>query len=175
MKQQIKPALESLVLGQDTQTLEIGSSAEQRDAVLAMLGQTRRSVRIISRHLDAAIYDNEAVVNAFKGIALANRRAQIRILVQDIAPVVKEGHRLVDLSRRLSSFMKLRVPAKEHASYNNAVLVADDIGTIFRAHAGRYEGSVNFNDMRNAEDYVHLFDEMWDHAHEHAELRRLKL
>lgn len=175
MQQPVTPALETLVLGRDTKPLELSSSAEQQEAVLAMLGQTRRSVRIISRHLDAAIYDSEAVVEACKGIALSNRRAWIRILVQDISLVIRDGHRLVNLAKRLSSSVKLRVPAKEHASYNNAVLVADDVGTIFRGHAGRYEGTVTFNDARNAEDYVSLFDEMWEHAEEHADLRGLKL
>lgn len=55
------------------------------------------------------------------------------------------------------------------------MLVADDVGTIFRGHAGRYEGTVTFNDRGNAEDYVSLFDEMWEHAQEHADLRRLKI
>lgn len=112
MQQPVAPVLERLVLGRDTEPLELTTSAEQREAVVRMLGQTRRSVRIISRHLDAAIYDSEAVVEACKSIALSNRRAWIRVLVQDISPVIRDGHRLVNLAKLSAALSKSGYPPR---------------------------------------------------------------
>ena len=66
----------------------------------------------------------------------------------------------MDLYRRLPTYMDIRLPAKEHESYNSAFLVVDKTGVIFRSHADRYEGTANFNDQKTVEDLSKMFSDM---------------
>ena len=162
-----------LTLGRSDQRVELHTSADNRAATLAMLMQTQRSVTIFTRDLDAKILDNAQVVGAVKDFVLRSRQSRVRIITQDISKIVSQGHRLVNLYRRVPSYMDIRIPAKEHQSYNAAFLVFDHLGVIFRNHADRYEGTATFNDKINAQDLSNRFDDMWEASHGHPGLRVL--
>lgn len=167
--------LERLVLGQTEEPLEIQTSADNREAALAMIRQTERTLTIFSRDLDGKIFDDVQLVNAVKDLVLKSRHSRVRIITRDISRILSRGHRLVNLYRRLPTYMDIRLPAKEHASYNSAFLVSDRAGVLFRMHADRYEGTVNFNDQKSAEDLSNLFNDMWEAGREHPDLRILSV
>jgi len=166
---------EDLRLGVSEQSIELSGAEDNRLAALLLARQARRSLVIMSRDLDAPIFDDEDFVEAVKGLALATRGSHVHILVRDVARIVRDGHRLLELVRRLPSFMAMRVPAPEHESYNSAFVIADRTGVIFRKHADRYEGTVGFADRREAENLARLFDEMWETAREHPDLRQIRI
>ncbi len=165
----------NLVLGESVDPVAVDGSAENRAAVLAMVAQAQRSLEIVTRDLDAPVYDDAEVVEAIKGLVLGSRQSRVRILINDTTRIVQQGHRLLELVRRLSSFMEMRVPAREHQAYNSAFLVADRTGTVYRSHADRYDGSVCFNDLRGADELIRQFEEMWEVAEVPAALRRFTL
>jgi len=78
----------------------------------------------------------------------------------------------VALAQRLSSFIEIRVPAREYDDYNAAFLLVDGTGLIYRTLSDRYEGTVDFNDPRRAQDLGRQFEEMWQTASPDANLRR---
>jgi hypothetical protein len=165
----------TLVLGE--RDLEFGvDRAEPLGAVtLALAAQARRTLDIVSRHLDPSLFDREDFVDAVKSLALSSRRAEIRLLVLDPAPVVLRGHRLVQLAQRLSSFIQLRVPSAEHREFNEAWVVADNTGYVHRRFSDRFEGTANFADPRHAARLTNRFDEIWQRANPDPNLRRLHL
>ena len=167
--------LEGLVLGKTKEPVELQSSADNRDAALAMIRQTQRSLTIFSRDLDTKIFDDAELVDAVKVLVLKSRHSRVRIITQDISQILSRGHRLIDLYRRLTTYMEIRLPAKEHDSYNSAFLVSDRTGVIFRAHADLYDGTMNFNDQKTAEDLYKIFDEMWEAGCDHPDLRTLSV
>lgn len=167
--------LERLVLGQTEEPLEIETSTDNREAALAMIRQTQRSLTIFSRDLDGKIFDDTELVGAVKDLVLKSRHSRVRIITRDISRILSRGHRLVDLYRRLPTYMDIRLPAKEHGSYNSAFVVSDRTGVLFRMHADRYEGTVNFNDQKTAEDLSNLFDDMWEAGSDHPDLRVLSV
>jgi len=144
-------------------------------AVRAMTDVTRRELAVVSRHLDRRVFEDDAVVEAFKRVATRGRGARIRLIVTDVAPLVRDGHRLVDLSRRVSSHMHLRVPGRAHRRINESWLLADTTGYMRLPLADRYEGSVDFDDRRTHRDLIERFDEMWEAGREDPNLRRLSL
>ena len=167
--------LSEMVLGEPSEPIELGTREDNRAAALELVRQARRSLELMSRDLDPHVYDNPAFVDAIKAFVLNSRRARVRILIRDVSHIVKDGHRLVELCYRLPSYLAIRTLAREHENYNSAFLIADGVGTLYRTHADRFEGSVNFDDKGSAEDLLNLFDEMWEHADAHPDLRRLSL
>ena len=167
--------LEQLVLGQTEDPVELQTSLDNREVALAMIRQTQNSLSIVSRDLDAKIFDDADLVDAVKDLILNSRHSRVRIITRDISRIINQGHRLVDLYHRLPSYMDIRLPAKEHETYNSAFVVSDRFGVIFRSHADRYEGTANFNDQKTAEDLSKIFEDMWEAGHDHPDLRTLSV
>jgi hypothetical protein len=106
-------------------------------------------------------------------LARRGRRSHVHIIVQDSARAVKEGHRLITLAQRLSSYVQIRNPGRDHMDYAGAFLVADGTGLLRRNLADRYEGVVDFNDRLAARELERYFLEVWEHGHPDPQLRRL--
>jgi hypothetical protein len=166
---------ERFVLKKDAQSVAIDSSEECRLAALSMVRQAARSIDIVSRQLDPQMYDNEDFCEAVSQLVVGSRRAQVRVLLRYTDPVIKHGHRLVTLSQRLSSFISLRIPAKEYDEYNAAFLIVDGAGVIYRTLSDTFNGTANFNDPRKAQELTRQFEEMWQTATLDANLRRAHL
>lgn len=169
------PDFSNHVLGETADTVGVGRSGEVRAAATSMVRQARRTLDLVSRNLDAAVYDDAEFLEATKQLVLRSGRTQMRILVQDATPAVTRGHRLLELTRRLSSYMDIRVPGRQHANYNSAFLIVDRMGTIFRPLADRYDGVVCFRNPREAGELSELFEEMWALADTDPNLRALKV
>ena len=162
---------ERFVLKEDAQTVAIDTSEECRLAALSMARQAARSIEIVSRQLDPQMYDDRDFCEAVSQLIVGSRRARIRALLRHTGPVVKGGHRLMTLSRRLSSFIEMRVPAREFDEYNAAFLIVDGVGVIHRTLSDRFESTVNFNDPRLAQELTRQFEEMWQTAVPDVDLR----
>jgi hypothetical protein len=166
---------EKFVLKETGDEVEIGTSGEARGAALSMVRQSGRTLEIMSRDLDFPIFDDVEFAEVVRELALKSPRAQVRMLVRDTQPIVARGHRLVDLAKRLTSFVEIRVPAEEHARYNSAFLIADGRGVVYRRLADRFDGIVNFNDPRLARNLADQFEEMWRVARPDPAIRDLHI
>lgn len=166
---------EHCVLGETAELLRVESSEELRRASLRMVQQCKRQLDLVSRDLDPAVYDTAEFQDALKDLALRSRHSQIRIVILDPQPLISEGHRILGLAQRLSSFVHLRTPAEEHRHFNEAFLVADGTGVIYRKLSDRFEGTVSFDDRSEALELGRRFEEIWDKALPDPNFRRLGL
>jgi hypothetical protein len=166
---------ERFVLKKDSQSIAVDTSEACQLAALSMARQAARSIDIVSRQLDPQLYDNQDFCEAVSQLITGSRRACVRALLRNSDAVVKHGHRLVTLSQRLSSFIELRVPAREFDDYNAAFLIVDGTGVIYRTFSDKFEGTVNFNDARKAQELARQFEDMWQTATPDTNLRRSHL
>lgn len=148
-------------LGKTDVLVPLETAEQHHLATLQMVQQCRRSVHIISRDLDAAVYDVPEFCGALMRVLLENRRMQVRILVHDAQTIVRQGHRLLDVAFKLSSVVQIRKPGPDHKDYDGAMFVGDGIGFVTRRTADRYIGQMNFNDRRDATLLLNEFEEMW--------------
>ena len=169
------PDLADCVLAETRGKLSFDTREYNRAAALSMTQQTQHTLRITSRDLDATIYDNDEFIQAAKDMALRSRRAKLYILINTADPAVKNGHRLIDLCRRLTSFIEIRVQGKRFFDYNEATLIADESGYIRRRLAERYETEADFFSPRTAREMIKEFDNMWEESVEDPNLRRLSI
>lgn len=162
-------------LGQQHDPITLDRSEDVRQACLALVRQAQRNVILFSRHLDARLYNNAEFTTAVRDFILSSRYAQLRVLVQDVAPALQSGHRLIDLSQRLSSFIEIRVPEKQFSSYNRAFMVVDGSGYLYREQADLYLADCCFGDRKFSDELGHKFEEMWESASPDPNLRRMLL
>lgn len=163
-----------MVLGQFQDPIDLADSDANRRVAITLTRQARRSVDIFTRDLDKKLYDNRDFLDAVQNLAV-NNRGLIRILVKDSDKAVKYGHRLIALSQRLTSFIEIRKVAEDFKEYNEAFLVADEIGFVHRKHADRFEGIARFNAAKEAVNLLVFFNEVWRHSAPDPNLRRIYL
>jgi len=174
MNEELNSKLDNSKIG-DSIVIKLDDAEQNRIASQALAAQTRYSLDIVSRDLDHKIYDNEEFKNAIKDIATGNAKAKIRILIQDSDKSVKQGHRLVELARRLTSFIDIRIQGKRFKEFNEAWLIADAKAWIRRPFADKYMADVDFSAARQLRDIIKTFDSMWNEASHDPNLRRLSL
>ncbi len=163
------------LLGVSEALFEVNTRAALAQVSLALATQARRTLDIVSRHLDAPLYDNEAFAVAVKHLALSHRSARIRLLILDPQPLLGQGHRLIELATRLTSFIEIRTPSPQHCSFNEALLIADNQGYVRRQFADRYEAEVDFCSRQRAAALTERFEQMWQRGQLDANFRRLHL
>lgn len=166
---------EDFKLGLESQPLTLNGSTENYDVALAMLQQSRRNVAILSRQMDGRLYNTADFMRALSQLASQHPRSRIRLLVKDAEPLIKYGHRIIELSRRLSSTIEIRVIHEDYREYNEAFMVFDEHGIIKRRYADRYEGIAHFNDPKQARELLAFFDEVWNISEPDPNLRRLHI
>ncbi|MCZ6803215.1 MAG: hypothetical protein O7D86_04585 [Proteobacteria bacterium] len=157
------------------EALKIETRQENADAALELVKQCNIKLAIISKDLEPTTYDQLDFVEALKKLALKGRHVEIRILIFEPGLVVRRGHKLLDLAGKISSFIELRTPSSKYKSFNESVLIADEIGYLFRENADRYKGKVNFNSRRESKYLLDVFNDMWETAEPDPNLRRMHI
>ncbi|WP_410962789.1 hypothetical protein, partial [Salmonella sp. SAL4446] len=83
-----------------------------------------------SPDLESWLYHHSSIQEACTRFLLAKPRNRLRILVGDSAQAVRNGHRLISLSRRLSSNCLIRRLNPDYPKEDDAFLLADDQGLL---------------------------------------------
>ena len=169
------PDFHAFELGRVHDPVAVDSSGAVREACLALLAKARREVAVMSRHLDPELFDNQQTVDALRAFVLQSRRSRVRVLVRDLEPALRHGHRLLGFTQRLSSYAEIRLPAPEFHAYNAAFLIVDGIGIVHRTMADRYEATVSFGDRQLAGETMREFEDMWQTSRSDPSLRRVHL
>ena len=167
--------LTSYKLGETDQLVEVELLEDLRQLILAMSQQAQHSILIFSHHLDKNLYDTEELYEAIKNLAIKSHRTHIHILVQDARPMTKNSHRLLELARRISSHISIKVTAKEHQDIVETFIIFDDHAYIIQGNPDRYDARGNFYAPRNTRKLSEQFHDMWERGIVDNTLRRLSL
>jgi len=162
-------------LGNDNKTHLFSTPVACRQLTTDMLGQAENKVKILSHHLDSAIFDNEEIRDAISKLARKNHRSEISLLVVDERPLVSQTQRLIELMRRLSSRISLKIVNTTYPYDDSALVLVDRYGVIFQKENSIYDGFANFNDPGRVKQLSEIFDTLWSHATDSLEMRQLKL
>lgn len=160
-------------LGEHGEDVAIDTSEANAAAALRLVSQGGRSLDIFSRDLEHRIYDNMEFADAVRALAVKTRDLQVRILVIDPDFIIKHGHRLIELARRLTSHMEIRKVHEDYCNNPEAYLVVDNRGLLHRKLASRYEAVVNFNNPLTATELHNQFIEMWERSKQYMDFKRL--
>ncbi|MGH8282897.1 MAG: hypothetical protein ACRESE_03530 [Gammaproteobacteria bacterium] len=152
---------------------ELATSADNREAAVRLVSEARMSLAMFTRDLEPAVYNTAEFAAAVRQLALRSRYSRIRIVAIDPTAAIKAGHRLIELGRRLSSFIEFRRPSADHAKLPESFLVVDAIGLLYRPLAMRNEGFTDPHNPHEAGARLRLFDEIWEQAEPEPEFRRL--
>lgn len=157
-------------------TMVVENREQAIEAVLELLQAAKRELCIYTRDLDAALYDQESVLEALKRVGTAGRGASIRVLVQSPAAAIADGHRLIHLAHRLPSVFQFRTPeVEEDLQYASAFLITDRRGYYFRTLGSRFEGEARTYAPGRHAQLREYFNQVWERSLPPPGLRELHL
>lgn len=163
------------VLGETEARIHLETREDNHRAAHALIRQGRRTIDVFSHDLESYIYNQPDILVAFTHLTLGHASARIRFLVRDVQPAVKNGHRLIELSRRISSYIEIRKVHTEYESFTQAFLLIDDYGVLHRVAADRFEGTLCFKDPLEVKRLRGFFEEVWEHSQPDPNIRRLHI
>lgn len=152
---------------------ELDSWAANQEAAVGIAALAARQLNILTYDLEPQVLGTDEFIEAVRKVATSGRYARVRILVQDSKRAVAEGHKLIEIARRLSSFISIHKPHREHQSVIEAFVVADERALLYRKEADRYEGFADTNDALEARRKLNEFEQMWEKSEPDPEMRRL--
>ena len=159
----------------DDNDIVLTSRDDVRTINLSLTQQTSRNINIMSKNLDAGIFDNQEFVEAIKQLSISSKFSRIRILIKDSDSMCQNGHRMIKLIQQLTSSIEVRKVAKEYSSDSREFSLFDRKGVIYRPHAERYDGVAHFNRPRLVSELLNYFNEVWEHSIPDENLRRVYL
>ncbi|HEY3486460.1 MAG TPA: hypothetical protein VGL10_00205 [Gammaproteobacteria bacterium] len=162
-------------LGVTADKFEVDARDELRMISQHMAAQAKLSLHIVTRNLDAELYDNAAFAETLSSLARRSKYSFIYLLVMDSDSAVKNGHRLIYLHQKLDSYIKIRKLNEQYKDYISAFMLADERGVIFRQSGDGYAAEVNYNDPQLAGNLVKFFNEAWEVSGPDPQLRRLHI
>lgn len=145
------------------------------DHTRAMLTQTKHRARIFTHDLESRLYDQPDMLDTFGHLARSGPHARIEILVFDPRAAVREGHRLIELARRLSSFIELRQVHEDYQRDPAAFALFDERGLIYRPLHALYNGFADYNAPNECLEKHKFFQSIWERSGPVQEFRRLYL
>ncbi|MBS7660495.1 histone acetyltransferase HPA2 [Pseudomonas lalucatii] len=148
---------------------------QARAHALALLQQARRSLCIFSDDLEPWLYHHSSVQDACTAFLLASPKNHLRILLRDATRAVKEGHRLLSLSRRLSSNLQIRKLHPDYPGEDIAFLLADDRGLLLRPEPEQFAGYALYQDPARVRLRQAQFDQAWETSISDPDLRSFLL
>ena len=162
--------------GPSQKAVDIEGLEATLDAVRTLVHQGRREIVVYSRELEPALYAHPAIVDAFKGFAVAGRGARARFILQDPALAQRQPHPLLALAQRLPSVFQFRVPHDPEELQYPSVYVANDAdGYLFRLLGSRFEGDWSPASPGRNRQLREAFERSWERARPATELRSLAL
>jgi hypothetical protein len=158
-------------LGVESALQRFTSPEQARAHALALIGQARRSLCIYSLDLEPWLYHQAAIQEACTRFLLASPNNRLRILLADSTRAVKEGHRLLNLARRLPSNCQIRKLNPDHAHEQETFLLADRHGLLLRPKPELQDGVVLYNDVGRVKLRQAQFDQAWEQSISDPDLR----
>lgn len=145
------------------------------ELVVALCDSAARHLYIQSPCLDHEVFDNPELVRAISALARRSRQTEVRVLISDSRPLVTRGHRLLELSRRLPTSVRLRTLA-EHPDWNNeTVVIRDRDGVLYKPGDADNEGFYEPDSRASTQRHLELFNELWRFGVEDPDLRALSV
>ncbi|MGE5624276.1 MAG: DUF6879 family protein [Bacillota bacterium] len=151
----------------------VANLRDNREAAAAVAAAAKRELVLFTRDLDPLIYDEEPFIKSVQVLVTRSRMSRIRVVSIDPGPAIRNGHRLIELAQRFSSYIEIRRASREHGDLPETFLVADDTALLYRPVATQYEGYVDLHAPAAARQCLKTFAGVWEDAEPDPEFRRL--
>lgn len=148
---------------------------EFTERLLLMLRSARQEITIFSHDLDRRIFGHDQVVRLIREFLLAHRRGRLRAVVRSPRSAVQGSHKLVELSRVLSSRMEFREASEDSRYAGEEYVLVDQRQLLIRNAPQDLEASFYADAAGLGLTQARQFDNVWNRAQVAREFSDLRL
>jgi hypothetical protein len=130
-------------------------------ATLLVAASAQRLMSIYTPNLEPDLYDQSPFLDIVKRFVLARSFAKVRVLTADGSRLNRDVHRFVAMSRRLTSYIDIRVLGEDIPQPFPAYIIADDRAILYRANATLWDGIADLDNPAVARMHLADFDAQW--------------
>jgi sugar-specific transcriptional regulator TrmB len=134
------------------------------NAVAALLRSARREVRLFAPCIEPAVFHTPPVTSAIAHFAAAHSRNRVNVLIEDVAQVMRENGRLIELARRLADNVELREVEDNDRGARDLFLLVDRSAFLTLEDIGRSDGVVSARAPQELAQLITRFDDVWERA-----------
>lgn len=138
----------------------ITGRAQFLDAALALIATARRDIALLSYNLEPRIYNQDAIYTALKDFILLSPRSRLRVLLNDLGPAAR-GHSVVELGRKLSSFVEFRGLDERQREIRADWLIIDERHVLERRTPTHLEAHLHMDNPPLVRAKRKQFDAWW--------------
>jgi predicted GNAT family N-acyltransferase len=146
-----------------------------KTTTIELIAQAQRSLKILSFDLNHEVFDNNIISDLVSTLARKSRYSQVQLLIVDTSAIVKRGHSLLKLQRRLSTAISIKTVSCEPKDIKDNLTLVDDVGIICQSIRENEKMWANFNNCPIVSNYTAQFDELWNRAVEDKNIRPLDI
>lgn len=162
-------------LGKDKQLILLRSENDFKNVVLDMTRQAKQSIRIYSPVLAHELFDSGELLQTCSRLARRNKHTKIEVLIFDPHRVIKNGHALLNISRKLPSSIGIRVVDPEMRQLNHEFVLVDNEGVIYRQEYDKFEGTACFMNITENNRLGRQYTAAWELGLLDPNLRQLRI
>ncbi|MBT4617027.1 MAG: GNAT family N-acetyltransferase [Gammaproteobacteria bacterium] len=162
-------------LGDDKQLIQLRSESDFRNVILNMTSQAKRSIRIYSPLLSHDLFDHDDLMTICSGLGRRNKFTKIEILVFNPHRMIKNGHALLNIARKLPSSIRIKIVDPEMRQQYHEYVLVDGQGVIYRGEHDTYSGTARFQDITGCNHLDRQFTASWESGLLDPNLRQLSL
>jgi hypothetical protein len=146
---------------------------DYRNALLALIEQASRSIRIRSSNLDPKLFNSPEINDALSSFARRSRYTNIKILIDYPSQLTQYRCLTLNLARRLSEkiIIKAFFDEQQHGQCDSWVMV-DSRGVLQKPLDETQSGIYSLEDAVNTKNLVEKFDHEWGLSQTASQLRQ---
>jgi len=144
--------------------------------VREMVQSATQQVLIYSHEMESDLYNHEDICESLSLLVRSNKRAEISILAHDTSDAVRNGHCLINLAQKLSTFVHIRVT--EHSvtrELSESWLIVDGHAYCRFINPQRFEGKYEHYNRTRCRKMQADFNELWEQSVPDITTRRLNI
>lgn len=135
-----------------------------RDFIARLIEAAQREIDVFAPQLDPHLFNRARLARGLAGFAARHRRNRARFLVEDAAQAIRDNDCLVDLCRRFSEAIELRMVDEAYLGIREMFMVVDRTGYLHQEDTDRPECVADAADKGQAVKLALRFEQMWDRS-----------
>ena len=161
---------------EETSSELLDSRSDCRVCARELILLAKQRVYIISQKLEPDLYNTREIYQHLSNLATNNRKTDIRIIAHDTRLAANQGHYLIKLAQKLSSFVQIRTTVtRAHRQFFESWLIIDDIAYMRIRNPTQYGGNFETSNKLETRSFITRFEEIWEACQVDQNTRRLSL
>jgi len=153
----------------------IDSLAQLKQETNDLFGYAKQRIQIYSHDLDPRILNNRETEQQLIRFIKKSRSCKVQILIYDEQFLRGIDHRLVALAQRFTSYIEIKIVAKDYHENPFGFYLVDGRTMIYRNNVEKYEAEIFHMPHFAIKDKSKLFESIWQSSSPASFLRALHL